>query len=230
MHSAEIESLPEVIQAVEVLKHLEEGGLNEVAIASGWTRGFLTNTTPTDIDIAYVGSVHFSEAQVLLKSILAKLAINPDAWDIAGIWNAQLAKPYITSIRDHFLRDYVCSIDSVYLASDGKLHDATGFGFHDAANKVLRINPLIVNPPYTPRELVYIYLESCRRITRFGWSPTEDGAQTIRQGTALWQQLSPDDRAYFLTRITKKYTPNEYDYSRSIYDQYGWGFVFDAVA
>lgn len=225
----QIESQPEVVQVAGVLAELEEKGLKQVCIASGWTRGWLIDSARSDIDIAYVGDIHYTQAQRLLLEAIQKHKVEHLDWDLEGIWNAELACPEITTTRQHYLVHYVCSIDSVYLASDGKLHDATGFGFEDAANKVLRMNDFEqIDFNYQPVNIVYLCLEGCRRIAKFGWTPTSRSVELIRKGLPLWSELSAAEREYFYTKkIVKKFPPEDWQGLKSVYDQLGWGFIFE---
>jgi hypothetical protein len=227
MQKEDIESLPEVVQAARVLKKLEGHGLEQVVIASGWTRSLLLNLIPNDIDLSYVGPVHYDKAQQYLAEILSEEGIDSALWDTTGIWNAQIANPAITAIEQHLLRDYVCSIDSVYLASDGRLHDTTGFGFTDALSRTLRLNDLETGDPRSPKAKVYIYLEGCRRIAKFGWKPTPETVDAISQGTHEWSNLSKEAVLYLIDRLKKKYQPEERAIAQKVYAEYGWGFVFD---
>lgn len=228
MKVAEIEALPEVKRAATVLRELELYGLIEPAIASGWIRAKLTDSYSPDIDVAYVGCVHYQEAQEHLREVLSKLGCDPEPWDIKGIWNAQMAYG-IDNAAEHYLLYYVDSIDTVYLASDGKLHDPTGFGFKDAETKTLRINDYDRRngAPKTPKEEVNICVEGCRRIAQLSWTPTEDSAQRIKDGVTMWNALSANDKLYFVQKLAKKYKANERPKAKSIYEQFGWGFIFD---
>ena len=228
MKVSEIEALPEVRQAAKVLQELEARGLVEPAIASGWIRAKLTDSYSPDIDVAYVGPVHYEDAQRYLTQILAELKYDPKSWDIKGIWNAQIAYG-VDNSPEHYLLYYVDSIDTVYLASDGKLHDPTGFGFKDAETRTLRINDYdrrhSIFP--VPREEVNICLESCRRITQLGWTPTTDSLDRIKEGVAVWDKLSNDDKEYFVQKLSRKYKPKERTAAKASYDRFGWGFIFN---
>jgi hypothetical protein len=228
MKIVEIESLPEVRKAARVLRELEKRGLGEPCIASGWTRGFLTDIPPSDIDIAYVGPLPHEEARQNLADALQKLHVSGD-WDIEGIWNAQAAYG-VTHTAHNYLLYYVDSIDSVFLAADGKLHDPTGYGFADAQSRTLRLNTYDSSNGRTPppKENVYICLEGCRRIAKFGWTPTAESVERITKGAAQWQLLTAAEQTYYVTKkIAGKYQTAEYASMRAIYDKYGWGFVFD---
>jgi hypothetical protein len=226
---AKIEKRKEIKEASLVLKRLEEKGLKEPAIASGWIRGWLTGIAPSDIDIAYVGDVHFEEAQKYLQEILDSLNIDKTPWDIKGIWNAQLEYPEITTTERNYLLFYVDSIDSVYLASDGKLHDTTGYGFEDAKHKVLRMNDFTkMDFVYRDSKLVYLCLEGCRRVAKFGWTPTEQSIKLIKDGLSLWSKLSESTKKYFIEhKIIAKYQKEEFLKYQAVYNTFGWGFIFD---
>lgn len=224
----EIENLPEVKEAVKILCILEEEGLKEPAIAAGWTRSLLTSGITSDIDVSYVGEIHFVQAQLILKNALEQ--INPSnkaMWDVKGIWNAQIAYGVEHTV-DNFLLHYLNSIDSVYLGSDGKLHDPTGFGFEDAKTKTLRINEYDTNGRTpTPSEEVNVCLENCRRLAKFGWIPTERTVERIRRGTINWARLSAKEKDYFINKLKTKYSPTERVIVKPVYAKYGWGFIFD---
>ncbi len=230
MRVSEIEALPEVRQAAQVLAGLEGRGLVEPAIASGWTRAMLTDTTSSDIDVAYVGLIHYEQAQAHLREVLADLGVNPEPWDINGIWNAQMSYG-VEHIADNYLLYYVDSIDSVYLASDGKLHDPTGFGFQDAEAQLLRINEYgrQNGRKPTPSEEVNVCLEGCRRVTRLGWDATPVSCQRINEGVAKWSSLSDEEKAYFIRKLASKYKPEERKEAQVSYRRFGWGFIFDQL-
>jgi hypothetical protein len=226
MTKTEIEELPEVKEAAKVLAELEKRGIKEPAIGSGWTRGYLTGAPISDIDISYVGEVHYDQAQKILTSVLAELQLDPEPWDVEGIWNATLADGSLHTV-EHYLKDYVCSIDTVYLAADGQLHDPTGHGFEDAQSKTLRLNdyrPL--DNGGTPNQEVYICLEGCRRIAKFGWMPTTESRLRINEGAKLWSKLDTEGRAYFTNRLSKKFTASERVVVKPVYEGLGWGVVF----
>lgn len=224
----EIEALKEVKEAAAVLCFLEDNGIEEPAIAAGWTRSLLTGGTTADIDVSYVGPFHYEKAQEVLRQALD--TINPTTksmWDVKGIWNAQLAYG-VQHTEDNFLLHYLNSIDSVYLAADGKLHDPTGYGFKDAQTKTLRINDYdLHNRTPTPSEEVNVCLENCRRIAKFGWTVTDRTIERITHGTNDWSKLSDEEKSYFINKLSKKYLEAERPAAKSIYDKYSWGFVFD---
>ncbi len=228
MHISEIEKLDVIKEATLVLAELEANGLLEPAIASGWTRSLLTDTTTPDIDVSYVGDTHYQQAQHILLHILDKIRpSNAAMWDVKGIWNAQLAYG-LTHTVDNFLMYYVDSIDSVYLASDGKLHDPTGYGFKDAQTKTLRINMYDINRGLlADHEDVNVCLEGCRRIVKLGWQPTRESAKRITAGAEKWATLPQDKKDYFTGKLAKKYRRNEITKAQGIYQTYGWGFIFD---
>jgi hypothetical protein len=228
MTPRDIQNTPEVKRAALVLAKLEQGGLVEPAIASGWTRSLLTNTTSPDIDVSYVGPVHYKQAQPILGEALRNIdPENAAIWDVGGIWNAQMAYG-VTRTVDNFLLYYVDSIDSVYLASDGLLHDPTGHGFADAATRTLRVNMYDVEQGIlTDRENVNVCLESCRRMARLGWTPTPESTDRIVDGLGSWQKIGVDDRLYYTKKLAKKYGRSDVAAARPVYERYGWGFVFD---
>ena len=230
MRVSDIETLPEVREAANVLAELEKCGLVEPAIASGWTRGFLTDVSPSDIDVAYVGPVPHEQAREHLRRILSEHPTDlPNwDWDVDGIWNAETAYKVMHTCQNYLLY-YINSIDSIYLAADGRLHDPTGYGFADAPDKTLRINMYDrTGRKPSPKEEVYICLEGCRRIAKFGWQPTAASATRITEGVRQWEHLTNAEQAYYRTKkIMGKYTPAERAEARLVYSRYGWAFVFD---
>jgi hypothetical protein len=91
MKIVEIEKLPQVVEAAVVLRKLEERGIQEPAIAAGWTRALLTDETTSDIDVSYVGSVHYKDAQVILQQVLDELKpANRETWDVKGFGTPRL--------------------------------------------------------------------------------------------------------------------------------------------
>ena len=228
MKVSEIEQLPEVIQAGSILEALESKGLGEPAIAAGWTRSLLTDGVTADIDVSYVGKIHYQQAQLILKDVLDDVKpANKHMWDVNGIWNAQIAYQVEHTV-DNFLLYYLNSIDSVFLASDGKLHDPTGFGFSDAESKTLRINEYdLINREPSASEEVNVCLENCRRLAKFGWFPTARSVERIRAGSTSWSKLSDDEKNYFIDKLKAKYTNSDRLAAQTVYSQYGWGFIFD---
>lgn len=222
-----IETKQEIQNATLVLKELENKSIKEPCIASSYTRGFLTGTKPSDIDIAYIGNIHYTVAQKYLSQVLKKLGINDQNWDVTGIWNAQIAHPEITSTEMNYLLFYVNSIDSIYLASDGKLHDPTGFGFQDSITKTLRMNDFTkMDFRYLNKDVVYLCLEGCRRIAKFNWNPTQESIELIKYGIPLWNKLENTEKEYFYNKkILSKYNFDQLSEVEKIYDKYGWGFV-----
>lgn len=228
MRIRQIEERLEVQASARVLLELEARGINEASITGGWTRVLITDGTTKDIDVSYVGDVHYEDAQKIIAQVLEE--VNPpnrDMWDIKGIWNAEIAHG-VKSVTDHFLLHYLNSIDSVYLASDGKLHDPTGYGFQDAEAKILRINDYdISRRATTASEEVYVCLENCRRLARFGWTPTTKSVERIAAGVSRWSELTDNEKSYFTARLKAKYLVQERPATKIVYDLYGWGFVFD---
>lgn len=224
----EIENLPEVKQAVKVLQVLESEGMNESAIAAGWTRSLITGCSTNDIDVSYVGNIPYEQAQVILENALERVnPVNKSMWDVKGVWNAQSAYG-VEHIVDNFLLYYLNSIDSVYLASDGRLHDPTGYGFEDAETKTLRINDYdLIDRTTTPSEEVNVCLENCRRLAKFDWTPTERTVERITNSMNSWDQLNDSERRYFINKLETKYTDSERTSAKIVYAKYGWGFIFD---
>lgn len=223
-----IQNEPEVILVSQILKELEALGVEQACVASGWIRGWLTDSPRSDIDIAYIGKVHFSEAQSHLQKLVEKYNAEHLDWDLKGIWNAQIESPQIKSTQHNYLVNYVCSIDSVYLASDGMLHDPTGYGVEDALNGVLRMNDYEeIDYKYKDRTIVYLALEGCRRIAKFNWKPTERTIELIKNASDKWLNLNKKEKEYFYKRISKKFPSSQWERVRPAYDEFGWGFIFD---
>ena len=228
MRVSEIEKLPEVQASAHVLRELEVRGINEAAIAAGWTRTLIAGGDTKDIDVSYVGDVHYENAQGILAQVLDE--VNPpnrEMWDVKGIWNAQMAYGVQHTV-DNFLLYYLNSIDSIYLASDGRLHDPTGYGFQDAETKTLRINDYDLDGRITTAsEEVNVCLENCRRLAKFGWTPTARTVERITGSVPRWSELTDDEGRYFVTKLRTKYTDAERLDAKVIYDSYGWGFIFE---
>ena len=226
-----VEKLQEVEEVTQVLKLLEQAGLKQASVASGWTRGFIAEAKPSDIDIAYVGDVHYEKAQIILKDIIRSLGYENKNWDVDGIWNVSMAYKDVDTVEKNYLIYYVDSIDTVYLRADGKLIDPTGYGFKDALNKILRMNDFTKNGyNYPNKDIVYLCLEGCRRIAKFGWRQSSESISLIKSGVPLWNTLSSIEKGYFLTKKLKaKYNPAEYGSAQKIYSQFGWEFVFDNI-
>lgn len=224
----EIEVLSEVQATASVLSGLELRGIKEPAIAAGWTRALLTGGNTSDIDVSYVGDIHYRDAQIILAQVLGDVnPPNKDMWDVKGIWNAEIAYGVEHTV-DNFLLYYLNSIDSVYLAADGKLHDPTGYGFIDAKSKTLRINDYdLMKRPTTASEEVNVCLENCRRIAKFGWRPTERAVERITGGVGRWHELNGDEMSYFINKLKTKYSNDEREGAKAVYDIYSWGFIFD---
>lgn len=223
MHPLQIIQQPEVIAAAQVLARLEQLGLQEPAIASGWTRGWLMDYNRSDIDIAYVGDMPYQHAQQLFPQVITELGLEHMDWDAEGIWNAQQEDPVITSTARNYILYYVCSIDCVYLASDGQLHDLTGYGFTDAEQGILRMNDFTnMNFDYKPSKLVYLAMEGCRRMLKFGWRPTDESIDLIRLGASYWEMLQDHERQYFYRKLLKKYQPDELTALMPQFAQLGW--------
>lgn len=122
MNIATIEAQEDVRQAAEVLAYPETHDVREPAIAAGWTRTLIASGATADIDISYVGQVHYRDAQQILREALDIVhPANQAIWDIEGIWNAELTYGVHYTVGNLLLY-YLNSIDSVYLASDGRLH------------------------------------------------------------------------------------------------------------
>lgn len=223
-----IENRQDVRDAARVLSLLEARGLREASIAAGWTRSLLTGGETADIDVSYVGAIHYEEARVVLSRVLDEVnPANKSMWDVEGIWNAQLAYG-VGSVVDNFLIYYLNSIDSVYLAADGKLHDPTGHGFEDARTKTLRINEYdLIDRTPTASEEVNVCLENCRRLAKFQWHPTSRTVERLKAGPMKWNELNGDEQNYFISKLGRKYSTKQRSAAKQVYDSYGWGFIFD---
>jgi hypothetical protein len=79
----------------------------------------------------------------------------------------------------------------------------------------------------TSSEEVNVCLENCRRLAKFGWTPTERTVERITNSTPRWHELTNDEKNYFIAKLRTKYSDNERFGAKAIYDLYGWGFVFD---
>ena len=225
---SELENRTETQETAKVLRGLESHGIKEPAIAAGWTRTLIAGGSTSDIDVSYVGDIPYPRARQILRDVLEDVnPYNKSAWDIDGIWNAEQAYGVAHTV-DNFLLYYLNSIDSVYLASDGKLYDPTGMGFEDAATKTLRINEYdrANGRVPTPAEEVNVCLENCRRLAKFGWTPTSLSAQRIIDGVDAWSLLNSDEKDYFLKKLRKKYPDSEREAAQEVYEKYGWGFIF----
>jgi hypothetical protein len=227
-----MEGNPEIVNAARVLAKLEAYGLKEPGIASGFVRSWIANTAKSDIDVAYVGDVPYHDAQQYLSAVLRELRLDKTRWDIKGIWNIQHQYPQITRTELNFKYLYVCSIDSVYLASDGRLHDTMGTGIEDARKRVLRMNDFrSFDFPYPDDEIVYLCIEGCRRIAKFGWTPTKRSVDLIASGREFWDRLPRKQQSDLLRkRIIAKYRPGQYAAAQQLYDRYGWGFLFSELS
>lgn len=225
----QVESKPEVKEVSRILQILGEKGIGDPVVAGGWIRHRLTGDRSSKIDLAYVGNKHFIHAQHILKDTLVSLNQDSEQWNIEGMWNVQLEYPEITNSKRNIQLFYVNSIDSVYLAIDGKLHDSTGHGFKDAQNRILRMNDYPnMGFRYSNFKVAYLCLEGCRRIAQFGWTPTTESIDLIRFGIENWNRISSYERYYFIkNKLYGKYTTEELEKVKPIYDKYGWGFVID---
>ena len=125
---------------VNVLRALQQRGLAQPAVASGFTRTLLLGLPPTDIDIHYVGAVPTAVAIHWLAEILTECGLSGE-WDI---WNLQEHDARITTTTFGYLAHFVSTIDCVYLAPDGLLYDLTGRGAADAHARILSLTHLTV--------------------------------------------------------------------------------------
>lgn len=219
--------MPSVRQATEVLGRLEDTGLTEPVINSSFVRGVLVDLPTHDVDVAYVGSVDFTRARVSLTNVLANLGLEATAWDMC-IWNAQLAHG-VTSSEQYCLEHGITSVDSVYLASDGRLHDPTGHGFEDAKEGVLRFNEQVYAVQLSPAELVRACLEGCRRIIQYNWSPTPETRSKISEGVAFWDGLDQKSRDYLQRRFQAKYRDVDRERVKQVHEALGWGGLFSVL-
>lgn len=231
MSVEEIESKPDVREVASVLQQLSLRGLEKPSVASGYVRGWITGTTPTDIDIQYAGKVPMKQAQRILIEVLDERGVDKTRYDLRGIWNVKEWRGVETP-EQYYKLFFINSIDSVYLAADGKLHDTIGFGLSDAREGVLRMNDFTkAKFPYTDEDIVYLCMRGCERVARYGWKPTKQSADLICGETARWGKLS-SDRQEFLVRdyILAKFPKVRLSFAQDIYEKFGWGFVFDHVS
>jgi hypothetical protein len=222
-----IEAKTEVKMATKVLIQLSKKGLNNPCIASGWIRGWITKTQPTDIDIQFSGPIPRIKAPKILEQTLTQLKLDKSNWDIKGIWNIQEWSG-IENIEEYYRLFFVDSIDSIYLASDGKLHDPTGHGIADAANKILRMNDFAkATFPYRDEDIVYLCLRGCEKVARNHWKPTPNSIKLIEKETYRWEKLSPERQKFLVTDyLIGKFKPEKLGKAKKIYSKFGWGFVF----
>lgn len=208
-----------------VLARLAAQGLRGPAVASGFTRGILLSAAPTDIDIHYVGDVPTATAERWLAAARTELGLAGGEWDI---WNFQEHDPLITTTAYGYHAHFVSTIDCVYLAADGALHDLTGRGAADAQAHVLHFSHLdVTDYPYTAGQLCYLYLEGCRRVFQYGLTPTAASAAALRANAGLWARCPAPDQAYLHRRLRKKLHPAQRDAARAIYASFGWDAIFD---
>ncbi len=211
-----------------VLTRLAARGLGDPAVASGFVRCHLLGVPPTDIDIHYVGVVPTATAEGWLRDAIAETGGADGEWDI---WNFTEHDPRITTTAYGYRAHFVSTIDCVYLAVDGMLHDLTGRGVADADQRTLEFTHLAVaDYPYTPGQLCYLYLEGCRRMFLYGLSPTPASAQALHASAGLWRQAAPADRRYLRDRVRHKLTPAQCRAALPLYARYGWDAVFSPGA
>jgi hypothetical protein len=208
-----------------VLGQLAARGLGDPAVASGYIRCHLLGVPPTDVDIHYVGEVPTATAQAWLHEALAAAGILDGEWDI---WNFTEHDARISSVAYGYCVHFVSTIDCVCLAADGMLHDTTGRGVADAEARILAFTHLgVADYPYTPGQLCYLYLEGCRRMFLYGWTPTSASAAALRGNADLWGQASAADRRYLRERVAQKLTADQRHAAQPFYASYGWDAVFD---
>ncbi len=223
-----IEQLEIIKKVAFVLKELENNGISQACVASGFTRSFLAKTPQSDIDIAYYSDVDYKKAREIFTKIIKNHNLTNLDWDFT-IYNVKQMNQLYNSVEDMYLALFVNSIDTVYLNSRGHLIDPTGYGFNDSINRILRMNNYLTNGyDYTDSSIVYVCIEGCRRIYKFNWKPTEESIKLIKYGAKYWDKLSNSDKSYFLNkRIKSKFNTSEYEKASKIYQEFGWGFLFD---
>jgi hypothetical protein len=215
---------PDVIQIVEILHALEDRGLTTPAVASGFPRSLLLDAPPSDVDIHYTGVVPTVQAEEWLHAELAARKVFSTDWDI---WNFTEHDARITTIEFGYLAHFVSTIDCVYIAADGQLHDLTGRGVADAEARLLEFtHPYVQQYSWTPGQLCYLLLEGCRRIFLYGLTPTPEATRHLREGVVLWDAAIATDRTYLHKRLYHKLDALQREAARPIYEQYGWGAVF----
>ncbi len=227
-----IEQNKEIRKVVKVLAELESLGLKECSVASGFTRGFLLNTKPSDIDIKYYSDVPYEKAKEILESIVNRDNLQYLNFDIEGIWNVKYEElkefTPMNSVEDKYLAHFVNSIDTIYLSFDGNLYDPTGFGFADALSKTLRMNDFIENKyNYPDHEIVYLGIKGIRRIIKFDLKPTERSNYLISYSSKFWNKLNNSEKEYFYDRkIKKKYSVIDKNNTevRKTFEFYGYDF------
>jgi hypothetical protein len=220
----ELAARPQVRAVTGVLRALQDRGLRDPAVASGFTRTLLLGVPQTDIDIHYVGDVPTATAERWLEAILAERELS-GAWDI---WNFQEHDPQITTTTYGYLVHFVSTIDCIYLASDGRLFDLTGRGASDARSRTLSLTHLTVQGyTWSAGQLCYLYLEGCRRIFLYGLTPTAASAEALHRDAGLWHACANEDRQYLRRRLREKLTAEQRAVARPLYASFGWDAVFD---
>lgn len=226
----EIEQKDYIKQAAGVLKFLESKGLEMCSIGAGFIRYFLTGDgDPNDIDVIYKGPVHFEDAQKYLSEALDKLKIDTEPWDINGIWNLQIRFPNFKTLEEEYPLAFFCTIEAVALKSDGLLHDFSGRGLSDSLTKTLHlINLCNKDLEYSNLRKCAYCLEGCRRIFKFGWKPTEETKDFLLNQVSFWDKLEDNQKSELIKkRIVNKFSVDQYEKAKKVYDMYGWGFIFN---
>lgn len=220
---AELAARPDVQAVATVLRALQARGVEDPAVASGFTRSLLLATPPTDVDIHYTGAIPTATAEKWLAEILVEQGLGGE-WDI---WNFTEHDPRITSRDFGYLAHFVSTIDCVYLGPAGVLHDLTGHGVSDARTRTLAFPHLaVVGYPYSAGQLCYLLLEGCRRIALHNLKPNPSADRALRESSGLWQAALPADRAYLRDRLRSKLTPEQRHLARPRYAQFGWDHIF----
>jgi hypothetical protein len=221
----EVERDARLAPVAAVLARLAARGLREPAVASGFTRCIVLGAPPTDIDIHYVGEVPTATAEGWLAEARVDLGLADGEWDI---WNFQEHDPLITTTAYGYHVHFVSTIDCIYLAADGALHDLTGRGVADARARRMHFSHLdVTDYPYTAGQLCYLYLEGCRRIAQYGLTSTAASAAALRENADLWARCPAPDQDYLRRRLRYKLTPDQRDAARTVYASFGWDAIFD---
>ncbi len=213
-----------VLQDVSrILLSLEERGLVDVRVASGFVRGIITGSAPSDIDIQYFGGVSQEDAQRILREEVESEGLTHLDWDYEGIWNVSVY-PKIECTSDYHLRFFINSIDSVSLTSSGKFDDPTGYGIQDAKPGILRLNDFTqIDYPYKPSDKVYLCLRGIERIVKHGWTPTEETISLITAHSGEWDKLSSKEKSFYIDNYIKpKFSDKQLLQAMSMYKKMGW--------
>ena len=220
----QIAQMPAMQQVAAILAGLRDRGLQEPAVASGFIRSHVMGVPPTDVDIHYVGTVPTKTAEQWLAELLTAGNITNRSWDI---WNFTEHDPRITTTEFGYRAHFVSTIDCIYLAPDGALHDLTNRGVVDARTHTLEFCHLgVTNYRFEIGQLCYIYLEGCRRMFLHDLHPTPTSALALRNSASLWQRCPAVDRAALHKRLHEKLDAAQRAAAQPIYASYGWDAIF----